>query len=191
MLSSPRPTSAAPTPSSPLNLFSTPSMSPSPTPRATHAPRLGRGRNPCKFAVPVRVDSECKAGHFVSAPLPENPPPSIPINLDWRAIPFGRAPYTPVPPRPLLKMLFIAGVLFLLTLCTCLVAGTQFAVAYAHTQAVSLDEFLTDFALFYKHPAALAAGLPFFPNPPPHFLAARRSLFFLLLPVPPRRRHPF
>jgi membrane-associated protease RseP (regulator of RpoE activity) len=51
--------------------------------------------------------------------------------------------------------------LFLLTLCTCLVAGTQFAVAYAQNQAVSLDEFLNAFALFYKHPAALAAGLPF------------------------------
>ncbi len=109
----------------------------------------------------MRVDSECNAGRFVSTPLPENPPPSIPINLDWRAIPFGQAPYTSVPPRPSLKMLFIAGVLFLLTLCTCLVAGTQFAVAYAHNQAVSLDEFLNDFSLFYKHPAALAAGLPF------------------------------
>ena len=97
----------------------------------------------------------------MSTPLPENPPPSIPINLDWRAIPFDRAPYTPVPPRPSLKMLFIAGVLFLLTLCTCLVAGTQFAIAYAHNQAVSLDEFLNDFTLFYKHPSALAAGLPF------------------------------
>ncbi len=109
----------------------------------------------------MRVDSECNAGRFVSTPLPENPPPSIPINLDWRAIPFGQAPYTPVPPRPSLKMLFIAGVLFLLTLCTCLVAGTQFAVAYARNQAVSLDEFLNAFTLFYKHPAALAAGLPF------------------------------
>jgi len=58
-------------------------------------------------------------------------------------------------------MLFIAVVLFLLTLCTCLVAGTQFAVAYAQNQAVSLDGFLNAFTLFYKHPAALAAGLPF------------------------------
>jgi membrane-associated protease RseP (regulator of RpoE activity) len=58
-------------------------------------------------------------------------------------------------------MLFIAGVLFLLTLCTCLVAGTQFAVAYARNQAVSLDEFLKAFTLFCKHPAALAAGFPF------------------------------
>jgi membrane-associated protease RseP (regulator of RpoE activity) len=109
----------------------------------------------------VCVDSESNAGHFVSTPLPENPPPSIPINLDWRAIPLGNAPYASVLPRPSLKMLFIAGVLFLLTLCTCLVAGTQFAVAYAQNQAVSLDGFLNAFTLFYKHPAALAAGLPF------------------------------
>src|SRR5207245_3264968 len=66
-----------------------------------------------------------------------------------------------IPPRPSLKMLFIAGVLFFLTLCTCLVAGTQFAFAYAQNQAVSLDEFFKAFTLLYKHPSALSAGLPF------------------------------
>src|SRR6266576_2679354 len=101
------------------------------------------------------------AKHFVSTPPQANPPPSIPINLDWRAIPYGPSGYTIVPPRPSLKSLYLAGVLFLLTLCTCLVAGTQFAVAYAQNQAVSFDEFLNAFTLFYKHPAALAAGLPF------------------------------
>lgn len=109
----------------------------------------------------MRADPIRSAGHFVKTPLPENPPPSISINLDWRAIPLGQSTYTPAPPRPSPKMLFIAGVLFLLTLCTCLVAGTQFAVAYTQNQAVSLDEFLNAFTLFYKHPAALAAGLPF------------------------------
>jgi len=97
----------------------------------------------------------------VTTPLPENPPPSIPVNGGWRDIPFGPTTYITVPPRPSLKTLFIAVVLFLLTLCTCLVAGTQFAVAYEQNQAVSLDEFLNAFTLFYKHPAALAAGLPF------------------------------
>src|SRR5260370_15146328 len=58
-------------------------------------------------------------------------------------------------------MVFVVGVLFLFALCTCLVAGTQFAVAYVRNQAVSFDEFLNAFTLFYKHPAALAAGLPF------------------------------
>ena len=97
----------------------------------------------------------------MSTPPQQNPPPSIPVNLDWRAIPCGPSAYTIVPPRPSLKSLYLAGVLFLLTLCTCLVAGTQFAVAYAKNQAVSLDEFVNAFTLFYKHPAALAAGLPF------------------------------
>jgi len=96
----------------------------------------------------------------VSTPPQENSPPSIPINLDWRAIPYSQSPTT-VPPRPSLKSLYLAGVLFLLTLCTCLVAGTQFALAYAQNQAVSFDEFLSAFTLFYKHPPALAAGLPF------------------------------
>src|SRR2546430_1274147 len=101
------------------------------------------------------------AKHFVSTPPQESPPPSIPINLDWRPIPYGPSGYTIVPPRPSLKSLYLAGVLFLLTLCTCLVAGTQFALAYAQNQAVSFDEFLSAFTLFYKHPPALAAGLPF------------------------------
>ena len=109
----------------------------------------------------MRVHLIHHAGHFVSTPLPENPPPSIPANLSWRAIPYGSSPYTTVPPRPSLKMLFIAGVLFFLTLCTCLVAGTQFAFAYAQNQAVSLDEFFKAFTLLYKHPSALSAGLPF------------------------------
>ena len=40
-------------------------------------------------------------------------------------------------------------------------AGTQFAVAYAHNQAVSFDEFFDAFKLFYKNPGGLLAGLPF------------------------------
>jgi len=47
------------------------------------------------------------------------------------------------------------------TLCTCVVAGTHFSVAYAHNEAVSWDEFIRAFALVYRHPLALAAGLPF------------------------------
>ena len=48
-----------------------------------------------------------------------------------------------------------------MTLCTCLVAGTHFAVAYAHNEAVSWDEFIRAFTLVYRYPLALAAGLPF------------------------------
>ncbi len=58
-------------------------------------------------------------------------------------------------------MLMVACILFLLTLCTCLLAGTQFANAYARNEAFSSDEFLRSFTLFYKNPLALAAGLPF------------------------------
>ncbi len=42
-----------------------------------------------------------------------------------------------------------------------MVAGTQFAVAYAQNQAVAFDKFVSAFTLFYRHPVALAAGLPF------------------------------
>jgi len=42
-----------------------------------------------------------------------------------------------------------------------LVAGTQFAIAYAHNEAVSFDEFIHAFTLLYRHPFALATGLPF------------------------------
>jgi len=41
------------------------------------------------------------------------------------------------------------------------VAGTHFAVAYAHNEAVSWDEFVHAFTLVYRQPLALAAGLPF------------------------------
>jgi membrane-associated protease RseP (regulator of RpoE activity) len=97
----------------------------------------------------------------VTTRIPENPPPAIPINIDWRAIPFDESQFTAVLSRPPVKTLIIAGVLLLLTLCTCLVAGTQFAIAYAKNQAGSIDEFVHAFTLFYKHPAGLAAGLPF------------------------------
>ena len=83
------------------------------------------------------------------------------MNVDWRSASSGSVGYTPVPYRPSRKMLVLACILFLLTLCTCLVAGTQFATAYAQNEAFSFDEFLRSFTLFYKHPLGLAAGLPF------------------------------
>ena len=97
----------------------------------------------------------------MSTPIPENSLPTFPAGLDWQTIP----PFEPQPlrvlPRPSVKSLILAGALFLLTLCTCLVAGTQFAAAYAQDNAASVDEFLGAFRLLYKHPAGLAAGLPF------------------------------
>jgi membrane-associated protease RseP (regulator of RpoE activity) len=81
--------------------------------------------------------------------------------LEWYPRPVIPSYYRPVPPHPPLKTLLLAFALFLLTLCTCLVAGKQFAVAYAHNQAASVDEFVRAFALLYRHPTALASGLPF------------------------------
>jgi membrane-associated protease RseP (regulator of RpoE activity) len=107
----------------------------------------------CQFSGPLE--------HFVSTQIPENPPPSFPVNLDWQAIPSAQVAYARTIHRPSVKSLFLAGVLFLLTLGTCLVAGTQFANSYAQNNAGSLDEFFAAFTLFYKNPASLAAGLPF------------------------------
>lgn len=42
-----------------------------------------------------------------------------------------------------------------------LLAGTQFAVAYAHNQAASFDDLLASFPLVYRYPTALLAGVPF------------------------------
>ena len=55
----------------------------------------------------------------------------------------------------------MACALFFLTLCTCLVAGTHFAAAYAQNQAVSWDEFVRALTLLYRQPLALVSGLPF------------------------------
>ena len=84
-----------------------------------------------------------------------------PSSFDWHAGPIVQSRYLAVPQRPPFKTLVLACLLFLLTLCTCLVAGTQFAAAYAQNQAVSWDEFIRAFTLIYRHPLALAAGLPF------------------------------
>ena len=85
--------------------------------------------------------------------------PSSPV--DWRAAPIPPSYYSPVPRHPPLKTLVVACALFLLTLCTCLVAGTHFAAAYAQDQAVSWDEFVRALTLLYRQPLALASGLPF------------------------------
>ncbi len=97
----------------------------------------------------------------MTPPLPENSPPSIQASPDWRADPFRQWHYAQSPPRTSRNSLILAGALFFLTLCTCLAAGTQFSIAYAHNEAVSTDEFLNAFRLFYKNPAGLLVGLPF------------------------------
>lgn len=94
-------------------------------------------------------------------PLPEVPPSSLAGSLDWNNDLARQWYYAQIPPRPSRKSLALAVLLFLVTFCTCLVAGTQFAFAYAHNKAVSIDEFLPAFMLFYKNPAGLLVGLPF------------------------------
>ena len=98
---------------------------------------------------------------LVSTPPSDPTVDTLPGPNDWSALPPPAKFYVPVLQRPSLKSLILAVALFLLTLGTCLAAGTQFAVAYANQQAASLDEFLRAFTLFYKDPAALLAGLPF------------------------------
>jgi membrane-associated protease RseP (regulator of RpoE activity) len=97
----------------------------------------------------------------VTDTFPDSTTTVSPVSIDWRASPYPPPYYRLAPPHPPVKTLVLACALFLLTLCTCLVAGTQFAVAYAHDQAVSFDEFIRDFTLMYRHPAELASGLPF------------------------------
>jgi membrane-associated protease RseP (regulator of RpoE activity) len=63
--------------------------------------------------------------------------------------------------HPSVRSLLLAAGLFILTLLTCLLAGTHFAAAYAHNQAASLDTFFQTFPLVYHHPSLLLSGLPF------------------------------
>jgi len=97
----------------------------------------------------------------VSTPPSDPTLDTFPLPDDWSTVLPPAQFYVPVFPRPSLRSLILAVALFLLTLCTCLAAGTQFAIAYANHQAASLDEFLRAFTLLYKDPAALLAGLPF------------------------------
>jgi membrane-associated protease RseP (regulator of RpoE activity) len=92
---------------------------------------------------------------------PENPTLPVPTVPGWHAYPSDPTKYVPVIERPSNKSLVLAIVMFFLTLCTSLVAGTQFAISFANNQAASVDEFLHDFTFLYKHPSSLIAGLPF------------------------------
>ncbi len=121
---------------------------------------------------------------------------TLPLPDNWSTLPQAPQFYIPVFPRPSVKSLILAIALFLLTLSTCLVAGTQFAIAYANDQAASLDEFLSAFTLFYKNPAGLLAGLPFaatlltilLAHELGHFFACRRhhihSTYPFFIPFP-------
>ncbi|HYL62322.1 MAG TPA: site-2 protease family protein [Candidatus Methylomirabilis sp.] len=122
--------------------------------------------------------------------------PTIQPPADWSTQFPVESYYVPAFPHPSTKSLVLAVFLFLLTLCTCLVAGTQFAVAYAHHQSASVDAFVSAFTLFYKNPAGLLAGLPFaaallvilLAHELGHFFACRRhhihSTYPFFIPFP-------
>ena len=97
----------------------------------------------------------------MSNSIPGNIPTTEDAPLGWHSDSPWRSYAFYIPRRPSTKSLLLACLLFLVTLCTCLVAGTHFAIAYAHNEAVSWDEFVGAFTLIYRHPLALAAGLPF------------------------------
>jgi len=98
---------------------------------------------------------------FVATQFPESSTQSLPEALHRRATPTLRDFYAAHRPRGSRKSLALAVILFLVTLCTCLVAGAQFSVAFAQDEAASVDEFVRAFKLLYQHPAALLSGLPF------------------------------
>lgn len=110
--------------------------------------------------MPEIIEDALAYPFFVNSPTPY--PPEFPDALH-RELPaevvFGMQPARGA--HPPLKSLILACALFLLTVFTCLAAGRQFAVAYAHNEAVSVKEFVRSLVLLYKSPAALLAGWPF------------------------------
>src|SRR6266404_4611216 len=70
--------------------------------------------------------------HKVSNLFPDSTATTASAPPDWRADATWHSYALSVPHRPSTKSLLLACLLFVLTLCTCLVAGTHFAIAYAH-----------------------------------------------------------
>lgn len=105
------------------------------------------------------------------------------VSPEPRWLPAQVQIYQPRFPRPSFKSLLLSIALFLFTLCTALAAGTQFAVTFANNQPGSINELFNSYMLFYKHPAALLAGLPFaltlltilLAHELGHFFACRRN----------------
>jgi membrane-associated protease RseP (regulator of RpoE activity) len=97
----------------------------------------------------------------VTPPEIDERAPIFPQTPVWPHSPPAVSYYQAIPLRPSLRSLVLATGLFSLTLLTCLVAGAQFAAAYAHNQAASFDAFFQAFRLAYLHPSFLLTGLPF------------------------------
>lgn len=100
-------------------------------------------------------------GLSVNDSLPDSAATVDAARTAWRETPPARFYSVQAPHRLPVRSLVISCGLFLVTLCTCLVAGTQFASAFAHNEAVSWDDFVRAYTLVYRNPLALAAGLPF------------------------------
>jgi len=97
----------------------------------------------------------------VTPPETEQRAPALLGANAWRDFAAHGPYYAATPPHPSTRSLILAALLFLLTLITCLLAGTHFAAAYARNQAASIDTFFQTFTLAYSHPATLLSGLPF------------------------------
>lgn len=122
--------------------------------------------------------------------------PGTPADLERLQAQWISHAYPQAPPRPTLRSLVIAILLFLVTACTCLAAGAQFAASYANNRAASTEEFVRAFRMLFVHPAGLASGLPFaltlltilLAHELGHFFACRhhhiRSSYPLFIPFP-------
>lgn len=97
----------------------------------------------------------------MTPPETEQRAPALLDANSWRDLAAYGPNYAATPPHPPTRSLILAAFLFLLTLITCLLAGTHFAAAYARNQAASIDTFFQTFVLAYRHPATLLTGLPF------------------------------
>jgi membrane-associated protease RseP (regulator of RpoE activity) len=97
----------------------------------------------------------------VNPPEPEQRAPALLEPRAWPPLESSGRHYQAAGAHPSVRSLLLAAGLFILTLLTCLLAGTHFAAAYAHNQAASLDTFFQTFPLVYHHPSLLLSGLPF------------------------------
>src|SRR6266404_3909913 len=108
----------------------------------TGSPRLARYHN-------LWCTCLCFSDHLrkVSNPFADSTATTTTAAPGWSTDSDFRSFAVAVPRRPSAKSLLLACCLFLVTLGTCLVAGTHFAVAYAHNEAVAWDEFIRAFIL--------------------------------------------
>ncbi|HKT46819.1 MAG TPA: site-2 protease family protein [Candidatus Acidoferrales bacterium] len=102
----------------------------------------------------------------------------------------------PEPPPAPKRSLVTAILLLLVTACTCLAAGAQFAASYANNQAASTEEYIRAFKTLFVHPGQLTSGLPFaatlltilLAHELGHYFACRhhriRSSYPLFIPFP-------